>query len=140
MNNGKNIILHSVTNEENNAFVGLRIRNDEIHFHYPESYDLSPKEDKKAFRNDVVNIIRTISLAKSKSTTNNQSNTGINQSEQFAIMSYLWVIRDYLNNGYYRYAEKIFRTNAKGKVNWKKTLETQPIISNGNIIYNNVVV
>lgn len=140
MNNGKNIILHSVTNEENNAFVGLRIRNDEIHFHYPESYDLSPKEDKKAFRNDVVNIIRTISLAKSKSITNNQSNTGINQSEQFAIMSYLWVIRDYLNNGYYRNAEKIFRTNAKGKVNWKKTLETQPIISNGNIIYNNVVV
>lgn len=140
MMNNKNIILHSVTNEENNAFVGLRIRNDEIHFHYPESYDLALKEDKKAFRYDIINILRTISLAKSKSTTNNHSNAGINQCEQFAIMSYLWVIRDYLNNGYYRNTEKIFKTNAKGKVNWKKTLETQPIISNGNIIYNNVVV
>lgn len=140
MNNDKNIILHSVTNEESDAFVGLRIRNDEVHFYYPESYDLAPQEDKKTFRNDIVNIIRTISLAKSKSTTNNQSNSGINKSGEFAIMSYLWVIRDYLNNGYYRNTEKIFKTNAKGKVNWKKTLETQPIISNGNIIYNSVVV
>lgn len=140
MNNDKNIILHSVTNEENNAFVGLRIRNGEIHFYYPESYDLASLDDKKAFRTDVVNIIRTISLAKTKSAATNQIDTGINQSEQFAIMSYLWVIRDYLSNGYYRNTEKIFKTNAKGKVNWKKTLETQPIISNGNIIYNNVVV
>lgn len=140
MNNDKNIILHSVTNEENNAFVGLRIRNGEIHFHYPESYDLASLDDKKVFRADVVNIIRTISLAKTKSAATSQSDTGINQSEQFAIMSYLWVIRDYLSNGYYRNTEKIFKTNAKGKVNWKKTLETQPIISNGNIIYNNVVV
>lgn len=138
MNNDKNIILHSATNEENNAFVGLRIKNDEVHFYYPESYALAPKEDRKAFCNDVVNIIRTISLAKSKSTAANQSNAGINQCGQFAVMSYLWVIRDYLNNGYYLNTEKIFKTNAKGRVNWKKTLNTQPIISNGNIVYNNI--
>ena len=138
--NNKNVILHSVTNEETNAFVGLKIRNGEIHFHYPESYDLASIEDKKAFRSDVVNIIRTISLAKSRASAMNQSSTGITQSDQFAIMSYLWIIRDYLSNGYYRNTEKIFKSNSKGKVNWKKTLETQPIISNGNIIYNNVIV
>ncbi len=140
MNDDKRIILHAVTNEENNSFVGLRIRNGEIHFHYPESYELSSIDDKKAFRYDVINIIRTISLAKSKSTINSSSISGLAQTEQFAIMSYLWIIRDYLSNGYYRNSEKIFKTNGKGKVNWKKTLETQPIISNGNVIYNNVVV
>ena len=140
MNNDKKIVLHPVTNEEHNSFVGIRIKNDEVHLHYPESYELSSQEDKKAFRHDVIDIIRTISLAKSKSTPNSTSNNGISQSEQFAIMSYLWIIRDYLSNGYYRNTEKIYRTNGKGKVNWKKTLETQPIISNGNIIYNNVVV
>lgn len=139
-NNEKKIILHSVTNEEHNSFVGLRIRNDEIHFHYPESYNLSDVSDKKSFRNDIVNIIRTISLAKSKTAINNQSDSGFSSSEQFAIMSYLWIIRDYISNGYYRNSEKIYRTNGKGKINWKKTLETDPIVSNGNIIYNNVVV
>ena len=134
MNNEKKIILHSVTNEEHNSFVGLRIRNDEIHFHYPESYNISDVSDKKSFRNDIVNIIRTISLAKSKTATNNQSDSGFASSEQFAIMSYLWIIRDYISNGYYRNSEKIYRTNGKGKINWKKTLETDPIVSNGNII------
>ncbi len=140
MNNEKKIILHSVTNEEHNSFVGLRIKNGEIHFHYPESYDLSDENDKKSFRYDVVNIIRTISLAKSKTSSSNLSDSGVHQSEQFAIMSYLWIIRDYLSNGYYRNSEKIYSVNGKGKINWKKTLDTQPIISNGNIIYNNVVV
>lgn len=139
MSNEKKIILHSVTNEEHNSFVGLRIRNDEIHFYYPESYNLSDVSDKKSFRNDIINIIRTISLAKSKTTTNNTYNNGFTFSEQFAIMSYLWIIRDYISNGYYRNSEKIYRTNEKGKINWKKTLETNPIVSNGNIIYNNVV-
>lgn len=106
MNNEKKIILHSVTNEEHNSFVGLRIRNDEIHFHYPESYNIADISDKKSFRNDIVNIIRTISLAKSKTATNNQSDSGFASSEQFAIMSYLWIIRDYISNGYYRNSEK----------------------------------
>lgn len=140
MNNEKKIILHSVTNEEHNSFVGLRIKNGEIHFHYPESYDLSDENDKKSFRYDVVNIIRTISLAKSNTSSSSLSDSGVHQSEQFAIMSYLWIIRDYLSNGYYRNSEKIYSVNGKGKINWKKTLDTQPIISNGNIIYNNVVV
>ena len=139
MNDDKKIVLHSVTNEEQNSFVGLRIRNEEIHFYYPESYHLADKSNRKAFRRDVINIIRTISLAKSKSNMNNNNDNGIAQNDQFAIMSYLWIIRDYLSNGFYRNVEKIYRTNAKGKVNWKKTLETQPIISNGNVIYNNVI-
>ena len=40
-NEDKRIYLVRSTNEENNAFVGVRIRNDSIEFHYPESYDLS---------------------------------------------------------------------------------------------------
>ena len=145
------IILHPVTNEEHNSFVGLRIRNGEVHFHYPESYDLGAVSgqnaitlgsilDKKTFRTNVVNIIRTISLAKSKSSIKNSSENGPCQNDQFAIMSYMWIIRDYLSNGYYRNSEKIYRTNGKGKINWKKTLEMQPIVSNSNIIYDRVVV
>lgn len=140
MSSDKKIVLHPATNEEGNSFVGLRIKNDAVHLHYPESYDLSAAEDKKAFRRDVIRIIRTVSLAKSRSPISSSDDNGSAQSEQFPLLSHLWLIRDYLSNGYYRNSEKLYRANGKGKVNWKKTLETQPIVSNGNIIYDRLVV
>ena len=115
MNNDKKIILHSVINEEDNSFVGLRIRNGEIHFHYPESYDIASEEDKKAFRHDVINIIRTISLAKSKSSLNDHSDNGISQTEQFAIMSYLWVIKDIFQTVITAIAKKSIKQTAKAR-------------------------
>ena len=145
-NEDKRIYLVRSTNEENNAFVGVRIRNDSIEFHYPESYDLSGIEnvstvkDIKAFRRDMIDILHTISLAKTRSSSMKRTENGVSSTKNFTLMSYLWVIRDYLSNGIYRNTEKIYRNNAKGKINWKKTLSTQPIISNGNIIYNNLVV
>lgn len=145
-NEDKRIFLVRSTNEENNAFVGVRIRNDSIEFHYPESYDLSGVEnvstvkDIKAFRRDMIDILHTISLAKTRSSSMKRTESGVSSTKNFTLMSYLWIIRDYMSNGIYRNTEKIYRNNAKGKINWKKTLSTQPIISNGNIIYNNLVV
>ena len=145
-NEDKRIYLVRSTNEENNAFVGVRIRNDSIEFHYPESYDLSGVEDVstikdiKAFRRDMIDILHTISLAKTRSSSMKRTENGVSSSKNFTLMSYLWIIRDFISNGIYRNTEKIYRNNAKGKINWKKTLATQPIISNGNIIYNNLVV
>lgn len=130
----------AATNEDNNSFVGIRIKSDRIDFHYPESYDLSPISDIKSFRRDLLSVLRTISLAKTTSSPLSTTENAAAKTKSFALISYLWIIRDYLTNGFYRNKEKLYRLNGKGKVNWKKTLETQPIISNGNIIYNNLVV
>lgn len=145
-NEDKRIYLVRSTNEDNNAFVGVRIKNESIEFHYPESYDISGVEDVstikdiKAFRRDMIDILHTISLAKTRSSSMQKTENGISSAKNFTFMSYLWIIRDYISNGIYRNTEKIYRNNAKGKINWKRTLSTQPIISNGNVIYNNLVV
>ena len=145
-NEDKRIYLVRSTNEDNNAFVGVRIRSDSIEFHYPESYDLAGVEDVsivkdiKALRRDMIDILHTITLAKTRSVSMQKTENGVSASKNFAFMSYLWIIRDYISNGLYRNTEKFYRINAKGKVNWKKTLNTQPIISNGNVIDNNLVV
>ena len=74
-NEDKRIYLVRSTNEDNNAFVGVRIRNESIEFHYPESYDISGVEDVttikdiKAFRRDMIDILHTISLAKTRSSS-----------------------------------------------------------------------
>lgn len=145
-NEDKRVYLVPSTNEDNNAFVGVRINNDSIEFHYPESYDLAGVDeyltikDLKPFRRDMVDILHTISLAKTRSFATQKTENGISTSKTFSFMSYLWIIRDYIANGIYRNTEKVYRYNTKGRVNWKKTLATQPIISNGNIIYSNMVV
>ena len=145
-NEDKRIYLVRSTNEENNAFVGVRIRNDSIEFHYPESYDLAGVDDVltikdiASFRRDMIDILHTISLAKTRSSAFQKTENGVSSAKNFTFMSYLWIIRDYIVNGFYRNNEKIYRHNAKGKINWKKTLNTQPIISNGNVIYNNLVI
>ena len=142
----KRVYLVRSTNEDNNAFVGVRITNDSIEFHYPESYNLAGVDERltikdiKPFRRDMVDILHTISLAKTRSFATQKTENGVSTTQNFAFMSYLWIIRDYITNGIYRNTEKVFRNNAKGRVNWKRTLATQPIISNGNIIYNNLVV
>ena len=55
------------------------------------------------------------------------------------INSYLWMIQDYLENGFYYNREKIYTNSFSGKIEWKKTLKQMPIYSNGNIIYDKLV-
>ena len=142
----KRVYLVRSTNEENNAFVGARIRNDSIEFHYPESYDLigtdgiCSMKDLALFRRDMIDILHSISLAQTHTSAFQKTENGVSSAKNFTLISYLWIIRDFISNGFYRNNEKIYKFNTKGKVNWKKTLNTQPIISNGNVIYNNLVV
>ena len=143
----KPIFCVPTTNADNNSFVGVRIRSNNIEFHYPESYNISGwDEDKKCvtdineLRKDIIAILHTISLAKTRASASQLTENGLSYTYNFALVSYLWIIRDFLANGFYQNKEKLYKNNSKGKVNWKKTLNTQPIISNGNVIYNNLVV
>ena len=146
MDSYKRVFLVRSTNEDNNAFVGVRIKSDRIDFHYPESYDIAGIGDNymisdiKVFRRDMIDILHTISLSKTHSLSTQKTENGVSSTKSFAFMSYLWMIKDYFANGFYRNTEKKFKKNTSGKVNWKKTLATQPIISNGNIIYSNLIV
>ena len=143
----KQIYCKASSNEENNAFVGIRIKKDSVEFCYPESYNIKGLDEDKRnvvdinlLRSDIIEILQTISLAKTRSSASQLTENGVSYTNNFSLISYLWIIRDYFSNGLYTNKEKLYRNNAKGRVCWKKTLDTQPIISNGNIIYNNLVV
>jgi hypothetical protein len=59
----------AATGELNNQFVGVKIANNKIEFHYPETYQLSDNDDE--LRQNILSVLRTISLA--KTLTNNLS-------------------------------------------------------------------
>lgn len=135
-----NLTLHSVTGKVDDSFIGIKIKNSLIDFYFPETYDIAEEHDIVNLRNDIFAILRTISLAKTFTESNEKIENKFSMNGQFALMSYLWIINDYLTNGMYVNREKTLKINQKGKINWKKTLNRQPIISNGKVIYNETVV
>ncbi len=134
----RNFFAHSVTGKTDDSFVGFKIKGNEIHFHYPECYRFD--SESPTMRNDIVDLLRTVSIAKTKSNMVSQANNISSENGEFALLSYLWVINDFLVNGFYINREKIYKINQSGKINWKRTMQSQPIVSNGNIIYPNITV
>lgn len=134
----KNFHPHPVTGKTDDSFVGLRIKGNDIHFFYPESYRFN--EESPEVRMDIIDLLRTISIAKTSSIEPSKANNTTKEQGEFALMSYIWVIRDFLANGFYINREKTYKVNVSGRVDWKRTMQTQAIVSNGNIIYPNIIV
>lgn len=62
--------------------------------------------------------------------SNNHNNLG------FPIYSYIFIIQDYLKNGYYNEREIIYKKQNHGKINWGRTIkQEQAIIQNNGAIY-----
>lgn len=133
-----NFYPHPVTNKIDDSFVGLKFIGNEIHFYYPETYRFSL--DNPDVRNDIIDLLRTISIAKTTSSQLTNANNQSSGSREFALMSYLWVIRDFLTNGLYVNREKIYKINQNGRIDWKRTMQSQAIVSNGNIIFPDITV
>ena len=127
----------AATGELNNQFVGVKITNNKIKFHYPETYQLSDNDDE--LRRDILSVLRTISLAKTLTSNLSSYNSKFNNNDVFPIGAYLWIINDYLTYGRYENREKTYQHGARGKIDWRRTLRTTPAISNGNVIYTDII-
>ena len=127
----------AATGELNNQFVGVKISNNKIEFHYPETYQLSSNDDE--LRRDILSVLRTISLAKTLTSNLSSYNSKFNNNDVFPIGAYLWIINDYLTYGRYENREKTYQHGARGKIDWRRTLRTSPAISNGNVIYTDII-
>lgn len=130
---------YPVTGATDDSFVGLKIKGNQINFYYPESYHFECK-DGDYDTESILNLLKTINIAKTHSKETNTLYNSHSIDGDFALYSYLWIIRDWLSNGFYINREKEYKLNQNGRVNWKRTLNQQPIVSNGNVIYNNIVV
>ena len=127
----------AATGELNNQFVGVKIANNKIEFHYPETYQLSDNDDE--LRRDILSVLRTISLAKTLTSNLSSYNSKFNNNDVFPIGAYLWIINDYLTYGRYENREKTYQHGARGKIDWRRTLRTSPAISSGNVIYTDII-
>lgn len=133
----QNLKKIAATGKADNQFIGIKIFDNQIEFHYPETYHLS--EDDDSLRRDILSILRTVSLAKTKTSDLSSINTQHANDYVFPLGAYLWIINDYLVYGRYENREKVYQRGAKGKIDWKRTMHSTPVTSAGNIIYTDIV-
>ncbi len=119
-------------------YVGLRIENGKVNFIFPCNYvsdgnQISEVERKK----DMLNLLRLIDKYKNIDIINDYS---LNQSN-FPFNSILWIIKNYLENGYYHIVEEEYYVGDKGKVNWSKTIKNNKLFLNtDSIVYSELIV
>ena len=104
--NLKDVKFYPATNQGGDGFVGIKIVNNEIEFHYPITFELSKTED--GLRRDIISVIKTIRLAKSFTKEKSSHYRKYKKEYVFPLNSFLWIINDYLIYGRYVNLEKKF--------------------------------
>ena len=133
-----NIIKPEVQSVKNsNEFVGIKIEEGSLKIFIPKVLRLS--ENEKIKNKELLLFLKSILLAKTIKNEKIQITDNDEVGEMWPIDSYIWLINDYLENGYYYNREKQISKNRSGKIDWKRTLKTVPIYSNRNLIYDKFV-
>lgn len=120
---------------KSNDFMGIKIDNDCMEVCVPKIF--RKNVDDKIYHRELLRFLQSLSLAAMKADGQISDNDLV--GEMWPIESYLWIINDFFENGYYFNREKKYYHDNKGKIDWRRTLRTTPIYSNGNIIYDKLV-
>ena len=110
-------------------FVGIKIDyGNKIEVQFPMGFDLTGED--KELRKDIQKLIQTFSIFNKQQLDGKELDqiTDISGLD-FPINSYLLVIENYLNYGYYVESDPIYKTSSRGKIDWPKTIRKQtPLI------------
>lgn len=100
--------------EKSNDFVGIKFEDNSVNLFVPQVF----RQDENR-KQDLLLFLKSLAIAKSLEKesvkTGKKANNGV-----WPIDSYLWVIHDYLENGFYYNREKIYSKSNSGKIEWKK--------------------
>jgi len=128
----------SVCKGEQNEFVGMQFINGLPVISFPRGYRLS--ENDEEVRKDILRLLSTIQKFSDKNAGYSNERKG-NEIVSFPLLSYQYVIRDFLANGYYIEREDLYKKATKGKINWKRTIQQEKTqVDDGNVVYLDFVV
>ncbi|MBO5338430.1 MAG: LlaJI family restriction endonuclease [Clostridia bacterium] len=140
-------ILKFHASQGGKSFVGIKFSENAVDFYYPETFrwnkdinDIAVSDIDENISNSIRAVLSSIEFAKTKSKEKTKLNDSCDGDDFFAIKSYIWIIRDFLKNGYYKNRETVYKQNQNGKINWKRTLSKQALYSNGSFVYKDFVV
>lgn len=127
-------IIHVYNAKE---FIGVKINDNQVDVYVPSAFHVS--DDKSEYRHNLLLLLKSICLAKTIDKIQPESSNKDDSGEVWSIDSFMWIIHDYIENGYYFSREKKYSNDGKGKIDWKRTLKTIPIYANNSFIYDKIV-
>ena len=120
--------------ERSDGFVGIKFLNGKPIVVFPRGYDI-PKDEKEC-RRDIFKLISVMNSFSDKQGERYLQGEAL--SSRIPLSSYLYIIQDYLAHGYYIEKETKYVSAAKGKVNWKRTIQQEQAMTDaGNVVYLN---
>ncbi|WP_296690776.1 LlaJI family restriction endonuclease [Treponema sp. UBA6852] len=112
-------------------FVGLKCTDGKLKIYFPVGYRKpdektdSPAEIEKEVRKNILNLIQILRTFGEKE--DNLSSSPLiskNRNVAFPVHAYLFIIRDFLSNGYYVQKETQYSKSQGGKVSWSRTIKS----------------
>lgn len=139
MNNQMNQIQFSKSYLEDD-FVGIKYDKNNITICLPLGYNL-PMFEQMSDKEKKINILlllRSIGITKSKNVFDTQFDNSSGDNKEVPFNSFLWLISDYISNGIFQDIEKEYKQRINsGKINWKRTLNSEHFFSEGSVVYTN---
>ena len=127
----------SVCNFTDDGFVGIGFKDGLPHVSFPRGYTIS--DDDETVRKDILGLITVLQKFNSQRDGNTRMGDGEDQTT-FPILSYQYVIKDFIAHGYYMEREVEHRLNERGMINWKRTIQQlSPQVDNENVVYLNFI-
>lgn len=120
---------------EKDYFVGIKYENESLRINFPLGYKKVLTEE--MLKKDVLNLLGVLSSMSDANESFIQTQK-ITHKENviFPIHAYLYLIKEFLTNGYYFEKEVIYTKSANGKANWAKTArQIKPLLQNDSIFY-----
>lgn len=122
-------------NTKDDSFVGIRIETDDIYISFPMGYDIGQADDRE-LRKEILSLMNVLQRFNSNQINKNSNISNSYNKLKFPILSYQFIVLDYLSNGYYIEKEIYYSNDSKGKINWKQTIQKKKsYISNNSAIY-----
>lgn len=115
---------------DGNNFVGIKADTNDVLVYFPLGYRLSKTDN--GIRKDILNLFNILNEFKNiKEGTLTQNNFNEETDEvEFPLNAYMDIIYYYLQYGYYKEINSIYKMGNKGKINWSKTIKKQtPLLS-----------
>ena len=112
--------------------IGLKVTDRKIEFIFPQYYEITSN-----YINEMLNVLKLID--KYKVTQNAKDK--FDKENHFPFDAYLWIIKDYVENGYYNEKQSKYSPGAKGNINWKKTIKNNKVFwGQDQLVYKELIV
>lgn len=126
--------------EEDN-FVGLKYKKDQINVFLPVGYNKqvfsTDDELSSEQKIDLLLLLKTVALVKSLNNEKTDFGDNIGNNDEVPYSSFIWIISDYFNNGLYQEIDKKYSQKGHGKINWKKTLNSEHYFEDDSVTFIN---